>query len=455
MWILYNLICRIVGRTIFQKCMNKNYPKIIFFLLFPFFCLYSQQEKGIYGNENWLNIWTDFNSNAKIYPEPTQILSGNITEDTKLYKKEIYLLLGNVFVTDSTTLSIEPGTLILGDFKSKASLIISSSAKIIAEGTLTDPIIFSSNRDVKKKGDWGGIFILGNAPTNKIEETSELDYGLNPSSSEKIQYGGTDVESNSGILKYVRIEYAGKRTKNHGYFNGLTLAAVGSETILENIMVSYCEGNSFHVIGGNTTLYQLVSFRSKRNDFSFNYGAQSLLENSLAIKSPYHTTSGGTSSIYLASYNEKEEVDPTKKGTSLYAENLTLMVLSNNLEADMKVGLVHEAMYVKEGASFSMNKSIFSGFNPAVVLDSKIWINNENLLKMGFSNMYFNNCQGNIFTENVPNNEDLENWYGNRAFENVYSQGLDSETFIDVKNLDNPDFRLRINKIIAISLPEE
>lgn len=435
--------------------MKKNYPFVIFFLLFPFLCLFSQQEKGIYGSENWLNIWTEFDSSANKYPEPTQILSGNIKKDTKLFKKETYLLLGNVFVTDSITLTIEPGTVILGDFKSKASLVITNGSKIIAEGTQTDPIVFSSSRDVKKKGDWGGIFILGDAPINKIDEESELEYDLNPSSSEMTVYGGCDEESNSGILKYVRIEYTGKRTKSSGYINGLTLAGVGSETVLENIMISYSQGSSFYVLGGYTELYQLVSFRSNRNDFLFNYGAQSMLANSLAIKSPYHTASGGASSIYLASYNDKQEVDPAKKGTNLQAENLTLMVLSNNLEADIKVGLVHEAMYVKEGASFSMNKSIFSGFNPAVILHNNIWINNETLPKMQFTNMYFNNCQGNIFTENEPNNEDLENWYGNRAFSNVYSHGLDYETFIDVENLDNPDFRLRINKIIAIILPEE
>jgi len=434
--------------------MKINYYNIIFFLIFPFVCLFSQQEKGIYGNENWLNIWTEFNSTDQQYPEPTQILSGNITKDTKLYKKDIYLLLGNVFITDNVTLSIEPGTLILGDFNTKASLVISNGAKIIAEGTLTDPIIFSSNRGVKKSGDWGGIFILGNSPTNRLEERSKLDYGFNPSSPEMILYGGTDKESNSGILKYVRIEYAGKRTKNYGYYNGLTLAGVGSETILENIMVSYCQGDSFSILGGNTTLSQLVSFRSKRSDFKFNYGAQSFMTNSLAIKSPYYSSSDGASSIYLASYNNMEEVDITKKGTNLQAENLTLMVLSDHLDADTNVGLVHEAMYVKEGASFSMNKSIFSGFNPAVVLDSKIVINNENLNKMGFSNMYFNNCQGNIFTENISNNEDLENWYGNNAFANVYSRGLNSVTFIDVNKLDQPDFRLRINNIIAISFTE-
>ena len=434
--------------------MKINYYNIIFLIIFPFVCLFSQQEKGIYGNENWLNIWTEFNSTDQQYPEPTQILSGNITKDTKLYKKDIYLLLGNVFITDNVTLSIEPGTLILGDFNTKASLVISNGAKIIAEGTLTDPIIFSSNRGVKKSGDWGGIFILGNSPTNRLEERSKLDYGFNPSSPEMILYGGTDKESNSGILKYVRIEYAGKRTKNYGYFNGLTLAGVGSETILENIMISYCQGDSFSILGGNTTLSQLVSFRSKRSDFKFNYGAQSFMTNSLAIKSPYYSSSDGASSIYLASYNNMEEVDITKKGTNLQAENLTLMVLSDHLDADTNVGLVHEAMYVKKGASFSMNKSIFSGFNPAVVLDSKIGVNNENLNKMGFSNMYFNNCQGNIFTENISNNEDLENWYGNNAFANVYSRGLNSVTFIDVKKLDQPDFRLRINNIIAISFTE-
>ena len=417
--------------------------------------MFSQQEKGIYGNENWLSIWTEFNSGAIKYPEPTQILSGKITEDTKLFKKETYLLLGNVFVSDSATLSIEPGTLILGDHESKASLIISNGSKIIAEGTQTDPIVFSSNRDVRKKGDWGGIFVLGNAPINKIGEDWELDYGLEAPSSNIMSYGGNDEASDSGVLKYVRIEYAGKRTKDHGYFNGLTLAAVGYETVLENIMVSYCEGSSFYVLGGNTKLYQLVSFRSKRNDFKFNYGAQSLLSNSIAIKSPYHTSSGGASSIYLASYDDVEEIDLTKKGTNLSAENLTLLVLSNNLVGDRKVGLVHEAMYVKKGASFSIAKSIFSGFNPAVNLDTNIAINNASLSKMKFTKMYFNNCKGNIFTENVPNNEDLENWYGNSAFGNVYSRGLDSETFIDAKNSDKPDFRLRINKIIAISLPED
>jgi hypothetical protein len=435
--------------------MYSKLPLVIALCLLPICNAFSQQEKGIYGVENWLNIWTEFNSGDQEYNIPTQILTGNITKDTKLYKKETYLLLGNVFVTDSTSLTIEPGTVILGDYKSQGSLIISNGSKIIAEGTQTDPIIFSSNRSVKKRGDWGGIFILGNAPINKIGSEWQLEYGLKPSSPQIISYGGNDTESYSGILKYVRIEYAGKRTKDFGYFNGLTLAGVGSETIIDNIMVTYCEGSSFYVLGGNTNLSQLISFRSRQHDFIFNYGAQALIKNSLAIKSPYFTKSGGASSIYLASYDTKEEVDPDKRETHLAAENLTLLTLSDDLQADISVGLVSEALYVKKGASFSIKKSIISGFNPAVILDNKIFINDENLNNMEFSNMYFNNCKGNIFTEGMSNNEDLENWYGNSIFKNVYSRGSDTETFIDAKNLDNPDFRLRINKIIATNLPDE
>src|SRR5690606_5810280 len=201
--------------------------------------MFAQQEKGIIGTNNWLNNWTEFRPSQVDYGEPTQILTGNITKDTKLTKRNTYLVLGSVFVTDSTTLTIEPGTVIIGDFKTNASLTIPKGSKIIADGMETDPIVFTSNRSVKKEGDWGGIFILGDAPINKYGNGSTLNYGLRPTSFEHISYGGTNATSNSGILRYVRIEYAGKRTKDFGYFNGLTLAGVGNQTIIENVMVSY------------------------------------------------------------------------------------------------------------------------------------------------------------------------------------------------------------------------
>ncbi|WP_163514804.1 hypothetical protein [Gelidibacter japonicus] len=433
----------------------KNITQTICLFLLIASSSFAQQEKGIIGKNNWLNNWTEFRPNHVDHSEPTQILSGNISQDTKLVKRDTYLLLGSVFVTDSTTLTIEPGTVIIGDYKTNGALIISKGSKIMAEGLETDPIIFTSNRSVKKEGDWGGIFILGDAPINKFGNASSVNYGLRPTSFDNISYGGENTESNSGVFKYVRIEFAGRRTREFGYFNSLTLAGVGSKTVIENVMVSYSDGNSFNVIGGKVNLEKMISFRTRSNDYEFNFGTQCNISNSLAIRSPYVSGSDGSRSMYIASYDKKDEVDLSKKGTFVHAENMTLINVSDNLESDIKVGLVKEALYISEDASLDLRKSVISGYNPAVIIDDKVKINAKNLERIKFSDMYFNNCNGNIFTENDSNNADLENWYGNSIFFNVYSKGNDSETFIDVKNPRRPDFRLRINKIIASNEREE
>ncbi|MBT8270971.1 MAG: hypothetical protein KJO25_02885 [Bacteroidia bacterium] len=410
---------------------------------------FAQQEKGITGYDNWLNPWAEFRPIKVNYGTPTQIISGSITSDTKLYKREIYLLLGDVFVTDSSTLTIEAGTIIIGDFKTKGSLTIANGSKIIADGNQTDPIVFTSSRSVKKPGDWGGLFILGDAPTSKFGNESSINYGLRPSNPNDLNYGGDNSESDSGILNYVRIEYAGKRTRDYGYFSGLTLAGVGNNTILKNIMVSYCEGNSFTVLGGMVNLDKLVSYKTSIDDYKFNFGAQIKITNSLAVRSPYVSGAARSKSMHILAYNEIKDADFSKPQTTVLAENLTLLNVSSNLMEDIKVGLVNEAIYIGNNVVFAINKSVISGFNPAVILDENIRLNDDNLSQLKFTSTYFNNCNGNIFRKGYANNDDLESWYGSRAFKNVYSKGPDSETFIDIKNDRRPDFRLRINRIIA------
>lgn len=429
----------------------KNFTQIVFIFLFALSNIFAQQEKGIIGANNWLSNWTEFQPNVQDYEEPTQILTGNITEDKKLIKRHVYMLVGSVFVTNNSVLTIEPGTVIIGDYNSKASLTISKGSGIIANGTETDPIVFTSNRSVKKAGDWGGIIILGDASTNKFGNGSVASFysQLGPTDYVNTNYGGSNPNSNSGMMKHVRIEFAGNRIKGAGYFNGLLLAGVGRETIFDNVMVSYSSGNSFEVWGGNVVLNKVVSYKSNKNDFKFNYGAQCELTNSLAIRSPYVSSSEGSRCLQVVSYDKIEDVDFTKNLTSVTAKNLTLLNSSNSLKEDIKMGLVKEAVYVAENASLDMSKSVISGFNPAVLFEDKIRINQENLEKIKFTDMYFNNCNGNIFVENNSNNEDLENWYGNHAFFNVYSKSVNSETFIDIASSRKPDYRLRINKIIA------
>ncbi|WP_179344972.1 hypothetical protein [Winogradskyella ursingii] len=418
-------------------------------LLLVFSTLNAQQEKGITGYDNWLDTWTEFKPNQAVYGKPTQIISGNIDKDTKLFKKDIYLLIGDVFVTNNAILTIEPGTVIIGDFKTKGSLTISKNSQIIAEGTPTDPIVFTSSRSDKKEGDWGGLFILGDAPINTFGNETSLNFGLKPNSTSDISFGGDNPNSNSGILKYVRIEFAGKKTRDFGNFNGLTLAGVGRDTTIYNVMVSYCEGDSFNIMGGDLILVKLISFRSSQNDYQFNYGAQCNILNSLAVRSPYISSPDGSKVLSIKSYDQEENMNIAKKESRVFAENLTMVNISNDLESDIKIGLVQEAIYIGVDTHFTISNSVISGFSPAVILDEKIMINAQNLEKINFNKTYFNNCNGNIFSKYNSNNEDLESWYGSRAFDNVYSKGPDSETFIDASNSRQPDFRLRINRIIA------
>lgn len=430
----------------------KNFTKVVWLLIIVSISMSAQQEVGIIGTNNWLNVWTEFVPNKVNYGENTHILSGNISEDLTLEKKNIYLLVGNVFVTNNAILSIEPGTVILGDAQTKATLTITTGAAIIAEGTLTDPIIFTSNKSNKKAGDWGGIIILGDGNTNKLGGNSATPFyaELESSNYANTNYGGESLKNNSGFLSYVRIEFAGGKSKRHQVPNALLLAGVGKETTINNVMISHSGGHAVNVIGGEMNMNQMVSYKSYGNDFNFSYGAVINITNSLAVRSPY-SSSSDSRSIHVMSYEKANEIDFTKQATSVVAQNITLVTDSETLENDIKVGLVKESIYVGEHTNFSMEKSVVSGFSKAVILDQNIIINDTNLSKIKLKNTYFNNCNGNIFSNLNENNEDLENWYGNPSFLNVYSKTLHAELFIELNTNKKPDYRLKISKIIAMN----
>lgn len=409
----------------------------------------AQQEKGIIGYANWLDNWTEFKPQKTESKDANQILAGNITENTKLMKKNVYILHGNVYVTNNSVLTIDPGTVIIGDAATKGTLIITKGSKIMAEGQETDPIIFTSNASMKKAGDWGGLVILGDAPINKFGSVGSYNMDLDPALT---VYGGNNAASSSGILKYVRIEFAGRKVKGADAFNGLTVAGVGNKTVLENIMVSFSGGDSFAFYGGDVNASQLVSYKSINDDFKITQGAQCRLFNSLAVRSSYLSSNkDGSRCLEVKAYEKKNETDFTKKSTFVSASNLTLLNDSENIKADVQSGLVKEAIYVGENTALELKRSVVSGFNPAVLLDSKTEMNADNLKKIKFEEMFFNQCTGNIFTENNTDNADLENWYGNSIFSNVYSQTDNKETFVDIYNAKRPDYRLQLGKITASS----
>ncbi|RYF37844.1 MAG: hypothetical protein EON97_00510 [Chitinophagaceae bacterium] len=138
-------------------------------------------------------------------PNESKVLSGTIDGDLTL-AKDTYTLQGYVYVNNGATLTIAPGTIIKSDISQKGALIVERGSKLIAEGTVTDPIVFTSGKPSGERapGDWGALVILGKAPTNI--GTGNAD-GLTVSDDTK--YGGTDPADNSGSIKYLRLEYCG------------------------------------------------------------------------------------------------------------------------------------------------------------------------------------------------------------------------------------------------------
>ncbi len=184
----------------------------------------------------------------------TEILEGQITQNTTLKSSEVYELRGGVSVVDGVTLTIEAGTkIIAGDVGGVFSyLAIEQGAKIIAEGTAAQPIVFTSNKSTPNPGDWGGLLLAGKAPINRgTTATTEVA---------NLTYGGTDPADNSGILRYVRLEYTGGKINDDAEYNGLSLYGVGNGTTLEYIQAFNGNDDGIEFFGGTVNLkYAIVT----------------------------------------------------------------------------------------------------------------------------------------------------------------------------------------------------
>lgn len=424
--------------------MKTKLPIALLCLLSTFLSHAQQLPKGITGNTNWMNNWTNFNPAKTEYNEATNIIAGTIDKDTKLSKRNTYQLVGVVYVTNNATLTIEPGTVIRGDDKTCGTLVITNGAKINAEGLETDPIVFTSNKEVteRRPGDWGGIIILGKAPINTIGGIHILPFDLEPMLN---HYGGQDVEDNSGILKYVRIEYSGRKLSAAKELNGLSLAGVGRKTILSNIQISYSNDDSFESYGGDLIMNNLISYRTTDDDFDFTQGVQCNISNSIAIRNPFSSDISGSRCFEVDSYDKIANTDMSKKLTKINANNITLVNTEENNQ-----GLVRESIYVRENTFFNLTNSIVSGFAPFVLLEGNIGNGDANLAKITFKNLIVNNCNGAITSEAGAANTAIQQYYSNPAFDINFTTIKNSELFTMPNIKGNPDFRMNVNNTIAI-----
>jgi hypothetical protein len=233
-------------------------------------------------NDSVTNNGTDNTTGANLQEKIifSKVITGVINENVDLPKGK-YILKGYVYVNNRAYIRFAPGSVILGDTIQKGALIIEQNAKIFAEGTQSEPIIFTSGKapGQRKAGDWGGIAIAGNAPTNRSTPPI-LEGGINA------VYGGPLANDNSGILKYVRIEFAGIAADPNSEINGLTLGGVGRGTIIENVQVSYGNDDAFEFFGGTVNCKNLIAFATADDDFDFDFGYTGSIQFGVSLRDP-------------------------------------------------------------------------------------------------------------------------------------------------------------------------
>ncbi|MBU3714495.1 MAG: hypothetical protein FGM46_06050, partial [Ferruginibacter sp.] len=267
----------------------------------PFFKVVDYRGAFAPAPENpWTVGWTNWDPQNTEYGNPTVTVSSAITSNTTWTSNNVYLIQGLIYVKNGATLTIQPGTKILGDKSvANSSLVITKGSKINAVGTSSNPIVFTSNQPAGSRalGDWGGLVILGKGTLNRPGGTANIE-GI--AASDDTQYGGgsnPDNEDNSGNLKYVRIEYGGYVFAQDQEINGLTLGAVGRNTIIDYVQCSFINDDAFEWFGGTVNASHLVSYRCLDDDFDTDFGYSGSVQFALSVRDPQISdqSSGSTS----------------------------------------------------------------------------------------------------------------------------------------------------------------
>ena len=256
----------------------------------------------------WTDGWCNWSPESTTYPTPNVTITGNISQNTTWTSNNTYLLSGLVYVDSGVILTIQPGTIIRGNSSiSNSSLLVKKGGKLIAQGTSSNPIVFTSNNSVGNRslGDWGGVILLGRATMNQ-----GIGYIEGLSAISEHQYGGSDDNDNSGILSYVRIEYGGYVFAQNKEINGLTLGAVGRGTQIDHIQCSYINDDAFEWYGESVNCKYLVSYRNLDDDFDTDFGYHGFVQYGLSVRDPqiadnsYTLPSGGSTSEGFESDND-------------------------------------------------------------------------------------------------------------------------------------------------------
>lgn len=281
-------------------------------------------------------------------------LKGNYTTDLTLDASKSYTITGPTIFEDGTTLTIPAGTVI----KAAATgadvyLAISQGAKIIAEGTSSQPIIFTSSATTPNAGDWGGLILLGKAPINSVAG------GTATSTSEiaSLPYGGDAADDNSGTLRYVRVEYSGGKADGQSENNGFSFYGVGNGTTVEYIQMFEGKDDGVEFFGGTVNVNNVSIVNAEDDSIDWTEGYSGTITDAYVKHGTDHDKG-----IEADGYNtDIGNLSSPKFFSKPTVTNLTIEGLGS--------GTANEAIRLRAGTQGIFNNILLIGFAEGFDLD--------------------------------------------------------------------------------------
>jgi hypothetical protein len=390
---------------------------------------------------DWTDGWSNFDPENTYYPQITSTLNNDITTNTTI--SGVVLLENKVYVKNGAVLTILPGTIIRGDGSTQGSLIITKGSKIIAEGTSTNPIVFTSSQNVglRAEGDWGGLVILGQATNNQPGGVANIE-GISPTSN--TEYGGSNDLDNSGILKYVRIEFAGIALEPNKEINGLTFGSVGSETEVDFVQVSFSGDDSFEWFGGTVNCRHLIAFKGTDDDFDTDFGYRGKVQFGLSIRTQYLSDAAGDSNCF-ESDNDAQGSSNTPQTSAIFS-NFTIIGPKGDGSIQLPVGEKFEKSFrIRRNSSISIFNSLVTGWEKGLSIEGlpvETNISNGNLVFANNDLVEFT-TGFNLVTATTQFYSTFFNQNSNDT-----TKSIDQISWVDAFS-NNPDFRLNNNSTVS------
>lgn len=293
----------------------------------------------------------------------TSQISGTIDEDFTFTSNRVWVLDGRVIVGAGNELTIQPGTIIKareGNGAFASVLIVARNATIQANGTATNPIIFTSTRDGIVPGEnmstlsplldlglWGGVLILGNAPIVAGAAEEQIE-GIPTSVTEGL-YGGTAADDNSGSFTYVSIRFSGTELAPGSELQGLTLGGVGNGTTISHVESANSADDGIEIFGGTVDIDNFLVLNPDDDGFDADQGWSGTATNLIYIGQE-DTDAAGFDSDHAFELDGPEGTDSGDPEIGTFTK-ATIWGRSASDQADLR-----------DAAQYNLNNMYFFGF---------------------------------------------------------------------------------------------